>query len=179
MEPLTAGPSMMTDGSDPLELQHSCDSCCMHGASVRLRGIKEGPNATVTLRTGIVSVLEVPKALDLENNSQTPPIQKRILQVAAVQPHNCLAFDPLENEKEREQLSEQVHMLLHPKTRRLLEDITDAGKFPRKRVVRPRKIPPLNLPPDFAYASGTRSARTNLSMYSSEVDSVQDRKSVV
>merc|ERR1719198_1119211 len=104
----------------------------------------------VSHRTPLVAVLEVPKTQGLEDADKTPPIQKRILKVAPTPYHICMAFDPFENEREREHLSTQVTALLHPKTRRLVEDIGGAGKFPRKLVIRhprPGKVPPLHIDP--------------------------------
>merc|ERR1712070_187001 len=164
---LTAGASVMTEGSDALELQHSHDSVCLghhhhsHDTAccghhhISLEGIKEGHSAFVSQRTPLIAVLELPRSTAGENSDQTPPIQKRILKVAPTVPHVCLAFDPFEIEREREHLSTQVTALLHPKTRRLVDDIQGAGKFPKKKVLRGGKLPPVR----HSYPSGSMSAR--------------------
>lgn len=154
-ELLTAGPSMMTDSSDPFDLHDGC----MHCSLDRLRGISEGPSAYVSQRTPMVAVLEVPKSEEHAETDQTPPVRKRILQVAPTVPHVCLAFDPFANERERQRVAEEVTTLLHPKTRRLFEDINGAGKFPKKKVVRLEKIAQRPMTHTFSYPSGSMSAR--------------------
>lgn len=158
MEFLAGGPSLFSDDADTFDLQLSQEDSCGHCC---LGGIKEGHGAFVSQRTGLVALLEVPRFLSLEDTDETPKIQKRILQVAQTPHHVCMAFDPLENEQERQHLSTQVTALLHPKTRRLIDDINGAGKFPRKKVSRLGKVPPLNLLRDFSYPSGSVSARAN------------------
>lgn len=171
MEFLSAGPSFMTDASD--FNQQSQDDLCGYCS---LEGIQEGPSAFVTEKSPICAVLEIPKYLGLDEDDdeveKITAVQKRILKVAPVLAHTCMAFDPLENERTRENLGNQIVQLLHPKTRRLMEDLSSAGKFPKKKVLRPGKMPPLNLPNSFTYPSGSRSARTNLEGYAVEASPV-------
>merc|ERR1711904_744214 len=166
MELLNAGYSFMTDGSDygGIENRYSQDDLCGVCAPTNsLEGISEVHGAFVTQRTPLVAIVEVPKSLKLEDTDETPPIRKRILKVAPSPHHVCMAFDPSENERQRDFLGTQNWnrhaKLLHPKTRRLFDDIHGAGKFPKKKVMRPGKIPPLASFTDYTYPSGSRSAR--------------------
>lgn len=172
---LNAGQSFMTDSSDLFDVQHSQDDlghhcshhCSNRGPLDRLKGISEGdtfvwlpsfgegPSAYLSQRSPMVAVIEVPKIEDGVGSDRP----KRILQVAPTVPHVCLAFDPLRNERDRQKAAEEVTTLLHPRTRRLVENIHGAGKFPKKKVVRLEKMPPLHLPTGFAYPSGSCSAR--------------------
>jgi hypothetical protein len=166
----------MTDGGSEDYLfcptcEISAPPCC---PAHQLQGIQEGQYAQVSKRTGIVAVLDVMTTREDGDSDDAPPVQKRILQVAASTPHVCLAFDPLENERQRQRVAEQVSTLLRPRTRQLFDDISDAGRFPKKKVVprqQAKKLPPLNLPNEFAYPSGVQSARANSSMTRSEVSS--------
>lgn len=154
----TAGPSFMTAGycgtdSTDTIWQHSC-SCShqhVHNHSLHsllendhLGSIEEGPPSVVTQRSPLVAVIEKSKRnSDVDDVEISPAPQKRVLQIASAPHHICLAFDPLEMERERGELADGVSALMHPKTRRLFQDISDAGKFPKKNVIRSRKVQPL------------------------------------
>merc|ERR1711865_924823 len=141
----SAGPSFMTDCLDTFDPQRSCDDLCASCSVDRLGGIDKGPPAQVKERTGIVTILEVPKVS--VDGDLLPFIQKRILQVAAVPLHNCMVFDPLENERERGRQAEHVTKLLHPKTRMLFAELSEAGGFKRKSPKRASIHRPVSLPP--------------------------------
>jgi len=156
LELLTAGPSLMTDAGESSmswdlhshSHSHSHLHCC-HGVHSHqqslvfddgLHRIQEGKplEGKVTQRAPVVAVLEIPRA-PVDNFEEDVRPRKRILRVQPAPDHVCLAFDPLETERERQELAHQVSRLMHPRTKRLVADIHDAGKFPRRQIC---KLPP-------------------------------------
>mmetsp|Transcript_26796 Transcript_26796/g.46784 ORF Transcript_26796/g.46784 Transcript_26796/m.46784 type:complete len:1092 (-) Transcript_26796:41-3316(-) len=144
MDTLVAQNSVTTMQSDSLDLQcgicgldagpsHVCSAHCLHPS--HLGPIQEGPPGRVAQRAPIAAVIEVPrKQLDGDQGDATPPVQKRILQVAPAPHHKCLAFDASDIERDREKVLEESLELMHPRTQRLFKDIREAGSFSRKNA---------------------------------------------
>jgi len=179
LELLTAGQSFMT-GAESTEtvLQHSSShkSCChQHAHNHSLHSFLEhdhlhsigddAPPSIVTQRSPLVAVVETQKRTSELDDDTAPVTRKRnvTLQIAAAPHHVCLAFDPFIIEKERGELADGVSTLMHPKTRRLFQDISDAGKFPKKNVLRSRHIPPLR----YSGSKRTQSAPEDVSVLGS------------
>jgi hypothetical protein len=150
MDFLGVGQSLMTGTESTDTLTHSCSHYCSHHHvhsffhEERLSSIEEGPPHNVVQRSPMVAIIEIPKPRaerTVRDFDKTPKIQKRVLQISNPPHHVCMAFDPLEAEREREQMKESS--LMHPKTKRLFNDISAAGVFPRKNCIRVRKVPPL------------------------------------
>merc|ERR1719161_3485006 len=121
--PITGGPSIFSDGPGYDALDRELAQQSSQLSLLQDEGIQK-PVQSIEDRSHVVtsmhhSGVRIPGKPNVN--------RKRILHVAPPVEHDCLVFDKVEQERQRERCADSISKLLHPKTQQLFTDLKGAG----------------------------------------------------
>lgn len=172
IDPL-AGDSMMTsEGFDPLASTSEHQTSVVFDSQRALEDDAMNSLGYHIQRTGLAAMVEVPR-LNLQHGDSMsssigpPAISKRTLHIASAPYHECVAFDKADLEKDRFLSVAHVSQLMNPITKQRFQDLQEAGKFPRRRLIGHQRTGSFSArgiesPLDSAYDQGPHTARASL-----------------